>query len=76
MQRVIAKVSFLIVPLLLLCGGGVSAQGAPIGFAEQWALSTDREKVLGQLIPGTRDYYYYHCRHQQDTGAFEAVEPL
>ena len=54
----------------------LSSQGTPIGFAEDWALATDRTKALEQLIPGTRDYYYYHCRHHQDTGAFDKVDTL
>ena len=50
---------------------GLVAQAAPLSFAEEWALATDRAEVLQQLIPGTVDYYYYHCRHRQDTGAFD-----
>jgi hypothetical protein len=76
MQRAIAEVFFLGFSCLLFSSTDGLAQGSPIGFAEQWALATDRGKVLGQLIPGTRDFYYYHCRHKQDTGDFAAVEPL
>ncbi|MHC4516114.1 MAG: hypothetical protein ACYS5W_20780, partial [Planctomycetota bacterium] len=61
---------------LLVVGSPAAGQGMPIGFAEDWALATDRTKVLAQLIPGTKDYYYYHCRQHQDTGAFDKVEPL
>ena len=75
MLRHIAQAFFL--PFLILVASTtITAQGTPIGFAEDWALATDRAKVLEQLIPGTRDYYYYSCRHQQDTGAFDKVEPL
>ncbi len=40
-------------------------------FDETFALAADREKALQQLIPGTEDYYYYHCLHheQQDRPA-------
>jgi len=37
--------------------------GKEIGFVEDFSLSSDRETALGQLIPGTEDYYYYHCKH-------------
>ena len=60
----------------LLSAASLGAQGTPIGFAETWALAPDRAKVLDQLIPGTPDYYYYHCRYLQDTGALEKVGPL
>ena len=32
--------------------------------------------MLKQLVPGTEDYYFYHCLHFQNTGALEKVEPL
>ncbi len=37
-------------------------------FAERYALAEDRDKVLLELIPGTEDYFYYHCLHYQTTG--------
>ena len=61
-------------PLLLVPAAG--AQGTPIGFEEDFALAPDRGAVLEQLIPGTVDYYFYHCLHHQSTGAFDQVEPL
>ncbi|MDP6424647.1 MAG: hypothetical protein QGG14_07880, partial [Planctomycetota bacterium] len=75
MQR--AFTAFFLAALTAVCLGTESrAQGTPIGFAEDWALAPDRAKVLGELIPGTPDYYYYHCLHSQDAGAFEKVQPL
>src|SRR5690349_25097724 len=38
-----------------------------IGFIERFALSTDREKVLGELVPGSEDYYFFHALHYQNT---------
>jgi len=38
-----------------------------IGFIETFALAPDREAVLGQLIPGTEDYYFFHALHYQNT---------
>ena len=43
-------------------------QAGEIGFLEDFALSGDRTVPLKQLIPGTEDYYYYHCLHYQHTG--------
>src|SRR6188474_2777913 len=38
-----------------------------IGFIEKFALAPDREAVLGQLIPGSEDYYFFHALHFQNT---------
>ena len=61
---------------LLALSGRAAAQGVPIGFEEQFALSPDRAKALEQLIPGTEDYYYYHCLNLQNEGALDQVAPL
>ncbi|HNR99322.1 MAG TPA: hypothetical protein PKX48_12155 [Planctomycetota bacterium] len=39
-----------------------------LGFLEEFALAKDREAALAQLIPGTPEYYYFHCLHYQNTG--------
>jgi hypothetical protein len=39
-----------------------------IGYVEDFALAKDRAEALKQLIPGTDEYYYYHCLHYQNTG--------
>ena len=51
----------------------MTAQGTPVGFEEQYALAPDRAAVVRQLIPGTEDWYYYHCRERLDAGDFDAV---
>ncbi len=38
-----------------------------IGFIERFALAPDREKALGELVPGSEDYYFFHCLHYQST---------
>jgi hypothetical protein len=76
MHRHIAQVFFLTLVVTSGIAMPAAAQATPIGFAETWALATDRGKALEQLIPGTPDYYYYYCRLHQDTGAFDKVEPL
>ncbi|OYV03363.1 MAG: hypothetical protein CFE26_21325, partial [Verrucomicrobiales bacterium VVV1] len=36
-----------------------------VGFIERFALASDREKALGELVPGSEDYYFFHCLHYQ-----------
>ncbi|MEI8044349.1 MAG: hypothetical protein WCL11_23260, partial [Verrucomicrobiota bacterium] len=38
-----------------------------IGFIERFALASDREKALAELVPGSEDYYFYHCLHYQSS---------
>lgn len=38
-----------------------------VGYIEKFALSAEREKVLGELVPGSEDYYYFHALHYQNT---------
>ncbi len=52
------------------------ARAADISYAETFALASDREKALSQLIPGSEDYYYYHCLHYQNTEQWQKVPPL
>jgi len=59
----------------LMAWGGPAGAGE-IGFIETFALAEDRSQVLDRLIPGTEDYYFYHCLHAQHTGDLEAVPPL
>ena len=51
-------------------------RASEIGFEEDFALSTNREETLKQLIPGTEDYYYYHCVHYQNSKQYDKVETL
>ncbi|SVC36576.1 uncharacterized protein METZ01_LOCUS289430, partial [marine metagenome] len=53
---------------------GWMARGADIGFIEKFALSEDRKEALKLLIPGTRDYYYYHSLDAQLRGDGAAVK--
>lgn len=45
-------------------------------FQEQFALSNQRSVVLKQLIPGTQDYYYYHCLYYQQQDQLDKVDEL
>ncbi len=58
-------------------GTEVRAQaGTEIGFVEEFALSSNREAAVRQLVPGTDDYYFYACLQAQNTGQLAKVEPL
>ena len=37
------------------------ANAGEIGFIEQFSLAEDRSIPLKNLLPGTKDYYFYHC---------------
>ena len=37
-----------------------------IGFIERFALAADREKALGELVPGSEEYYFFHALHYQN----------
>src|SRR5260370_1066243 len=47
-----------------------------ISFDEKFALAQDRTQALAQLIPGTEDYYYYHCLHHEQQGRHDEVRKL
>jgi len=51
-------------------------QANTIGYIEDFSLASDREAVLKDLIPGTREYYYYHALHAQNEGRHGEVEKL
>ena len=56
----------LLLPLLVLPFTVLVAENE-IGFIEKFALAPDREAVLGQLIPGSEDYYFFHALHYQSS---------
>lgn len=47
-----------------------------IPFDEKFALAKDRAQALQQLIPGTEDYYYYHCLYLEQQGKFDELRKL
>lgn len=47
-----------------------------IGFIEKYALAENREAVLENLIPGSEEYYYYHCLHYQVSGDLNRAEAM
>ncbi len=52
------------------------AVAEPIGWMERYALAEDREAMLAELIPGSEDYYFYHCLHYQTNGQLERAETI
>jgi hypothetical protein len=63
----------------MACAAGVGAraqQDMGIGFVEEFALATNREAAIQQLVPGTDDYYFYTCLQLQLAGKLEKVPPM
>jgi hypothetical protein len=54
----------------------LAGQGTPIGFEETYALAPDRAAAVATLIPGTDDFYYYHCRERLDARDFATVRAV
>ena len=61
-------------PLFLCTAGALMAE--PIGWMERYALADDRQATLSELIPGSEDYYFYHCLHYQTTGQLDQSEAM
>ena len=53
--------------MLIMVLAGTALARNEIGFVERFALAEDRAKALEELIPGTPQYYFYHCLHYQHT---------
>ncbi|MFN0198151.1 MAG: hypothetical protein ACKVT0_15500, partial [Planctomycetaceae bacterium] len=68
MKRLVLWAAIVLVPATSLCGAG------EIEFVETFALSSDREEALKQLIPGTEDYYYWNCLQLLNTEQFDKVD--
>src|SRR5690242_16663071 len=65
--------------LVALVGGVLltpTSRAADINYVEDFALAKDRTTALKQLIPGTEDYYYYHCLHYLNAGQFDKIDAL
>ncbi len=62
--------------LLALSLTAHQAMAEPIGIMERYALAKDREAMLAELIPGSEDYFFYHCLHYQTSGQLEKSESI
>ena len=69
--NLLLRVTALAVIAITTAGSG---RAEPIGLIERYALAEDRESVLAELIPGSEDFYFYHCLHYQVTGQLERAE--
>lgn len=62
---------------LIVCATALSVMMAgDISFIETFALSKDRSVSLKQLIPGTEDYYYFHCLHFLQTEQYGKIREM
>src|SRR6478672_11889452 len=66
----------LMMAVLAICLFSITTQGGDIQYVESFALSKDRAETLKQLIPGTEDYYYFHCLHFLNTEQFDKIQPM
>src|SRR5262245_44486848 len=66
----------LIACLLGLVVSATTIHAGEISFLEDFALARDRVESLKKLIPGTEDYYYFHCLHFLNTGEFGKIDAL
>ncbi len=70
------KISRLAIAGTALCVLAFSTLAGEIGYIEDFSLAGDRSVPLGQLIPGTDDFYYYTCLDHQNNGRLAEVEKL
>lgn len=71
-----ARLSVLLLSLFCLGMGNEPVGAEEIRYIEDYALAADRAEALKQLVPGTEDYYYFHCLHYQQTEQFSKVPEL
>lgn len=71
---------FLVLVAVLHSGlpGARSAcgQGQSIDFIEKYAMADDRASALAELVPGTEEFYFYHCLYYQSQQQFEQAEAM
>lgn len=68
----------LIFAFLSICtiASATPAFAQSLDWLERYAFLGDRSSVLNELIPGSEDYYFYHCLHYQVSGESEKAEAL
>ena len=71
------SLSFLLVIVFMnLVAPTMEIEAQQISFWEEFALSEDREKTLEKLVPGSQDFYFFHCLHAQNEGDLDEVDSL
>ena len=75
---IIATVILVSLPVQFVAAqsNGRKSTANEIGFIEQFSLAANRQVALDQLIPGTEDYYYYHCLHLQNLEKYDEVDGM
>ena len=68
------RLAMALASFLLLAAASVNA--AEIGFIERFTVAEDRTEALKVLIPGSQEYYYFHCLHYQNTEQFDQVDEM
>jgi len=67
---------FVLSPLAALLVGFTAVHAEPVSWMERYALAKDREAMLAELIPGSDDYFFYHCLFYQTNGKLERSEAM
>lgn len=60
----------------ILCIATSAGRCGEISFAQEFALAKDRQQALAKLIPGTQDYYFYHCLNHQNLGQLDKAREM
>ncbi|MCA9198366.1 MAG: hypothetical protein KDA87_12540 [Planctomycetales bacterium] len=66
----------LVLGVMMAAFGSLSSSAKEIPFVEKFALAADRQEILKQLIPGTEEYFYFHCLHYQNQQEYDQVDLL
>jgi len=61
---------------LMILSTTTQIKSEEIGYLEDFALAADRTVALEQLVPGTEQFYFYHCLQLQNTEQYDEVEDL
>ena len=67
---------FVLSPLAALLVGFTAVHAEPVSWMERYALAKYREAMLAELIPGSDDYFFYHCLFYQTNGKLERSEAM
>ena len=68
--------SILILTFVTIITLATVSPAQEISFWETFALSEDRSKTLEQLVPGSENYYFFHCLHAQNESNLAEVDAL
>ena len=66
----------LVMSTVLMLSGVQVVFAQEIDFVEDFVFAKDRRVPLKKLIPGTEDYFYFHCLHLQNNGQYDQVDDV